>query len=178
MKRLFVLIGMVCFNPTVDAQVFKKKWGVGTQLTDRLYGISIKYALSPAAGVQAVACPFNTKTADGLGSLRYYGLRYLYKLPADPDYYIRIEPFVAAGAGLLDYQPDTGNMFMRPNSGAAAGATDRQRLMGYSAGAGLEWWMGEYVSLSAEIDYGRMRFNNGVADHAFFGAAGLHVFLK
>lgn len=180
MKLLFVLIGMVCFNPTVDAQVFKKKWGVGTQLTDRLYGISIKYALSPAAGVQAVASPFNTKTADGMGSLRYYGLRYLYKLPADEDYYIRIEPYVAVGAGLLDYQSaDTGNnMFLRMSGGAAAPASPRQSLLGYSAGAGLEWWLGNGVSISAEICYGRMRFNNGVADRAFLGGAGLHVFLK
>lgn len=178
MKRLFVLIGMVFFSPTVDAQGLKKKWGLGAQLTDRLCGFSVKYALSSAAGVQAIACPFNTKTADGIGSLRYYGLRYLYKLPADEDYYLRIEPYVAVGAGLLDYlSADTdNNMFLRTGGGATA--SRRQSLLGYSAGAGLEWWMGEYVSLSAGIDYGRMRFNNGAAENAFLGAAGLHVFLK
>lgn len=180
MKYLFVLIGMVCFNLTVDAQVFKKQWGLGVQFFDRLCGVSVKYALSPASGVQAVVCPFNTKTADGMGSLRYYGLRYLYKLPADEDYYLRIEPYIVAGAGLLDYQAaDTdNNMFFRVSGGAAAPASRRQSLPGYCAGAGLEWWLGNVVSISAEVDYGRMRFNNGVADHAFFGAAGLHVFLK
>lgn len=179
MKLLFVLIGTVCLNLTASAQERKRKWGFGTQLTDRLYGISIKYAVSPAASVQAVASPFNTKTADGLGSLRYYGLRYLYKLPADEDYFIRIEPFVVLGGGLLDYLPGTdNNMFLRTSNAAATGATDRQRLMGYSAGAGLECWLSNSVSISAEIDYGRMRFNNGVADRAFLGGAGLHVFLK
>lgn len=178
MKQLLVVFGMFCFCPATDAQDFKKKWGFGTQLTDRTLGFSFRYTLSPASAVQAVAAPFKTTSSDHLGTFRYYGLRYTCKIPADVDYALRIEPYIMASAGWLNYEPaKPDNSLLRMSSSFTA-TPSAKTLPVFSTGAGLEWWMGGHVSLSAELNYGRLRVNGGEADYAFMGAAGLHVFLK
>ena len=178
MKQLLVFISMFCFSSATDAQELKKKWGFGTQLTDRVVGISLKYALSNASDIQFVAAPYNTKTADGLGKHRYYAFRYIHKIPADEDYALRIEPFVMVSAGWMHYQPeDADNTLLRMSSSFTSTATAKT-LPVFCTGAGLEWLLGSHLSLSAELDYGRMQVKKGETDYAFLGAAGLHVFLK
>ncbi|MBL7759222.1 MAG: hypothetical protein JNK08_00850 [Sediminibacterium sp.] len=179
MKQLLVFISMFCFSPAADAQELKKKWGFGAQLSDRILGLSFRYTLSPASAVQAVAAPFKTKSMDGAGSLRYYGLRYTCRIPADEDYALRIEPFIMASAGLLNIEPVTAeDILLQMNSRVNTTTFSAGTLPVFCTGAGLEWWLGGQVSFSAELDYGRMRVNKGEAEYAFLGAAGLHVFLK
>lgn len=162
-KTLFIIVMMITFM-SVKAQDVKRTLGVGLQASLPSYGLSVKYALNEASVVQATIAPFSS----GLYSINFYGARYVHRFPDSDQGKVSLDPYVFAGAGLLNYKTDLSMFGMGKTSDS---------FLGYSAGGGVELIVAKKLGISAELGYGKMGVADGIGVSSIFGGGGVHFYI-
>jgi hypothetical protein len=171
MKKITLqtIVLTACFLSFVNAsaQDGNRNLGFGLQSSFPTYGLSAKIGISDRLLAQAIVAPFNSVKSTDFGySVNFFGARGNYRL-SDPD--ASVVPFAFAGAGVIRSSLN----FM--------GTKSTTNYLGWSLGAGLEFFPGflDNLSASAEIGYGSMNVSSvGVTVSGISLGIGVHYFVN
>jgi hypothetical protein len=166
LKSIVILTCFLSFGFT-KAQDGNRNLGFGLQSSFPTYGLSAKIGISDRLLGQAIAAPFTSAKSKDFGySVNFFGARGNYRL-SDPD--ASVVPYAFAGAGVIRSSLN----FM--------GSKSTTNYLGWSLGAGLEFFPGflDNMSASAEIGYGSMNVSSvGVTVSGISLGIGLHYFVN
>lgn len=167
MKKLIFTIALAFTALNLSAQDGNRTIGVGVQTSFPVYGLSARVAVTEQIVAQAIVAPFSGSSGDFGYSINFYGARGLYRF-TEPDR--TAVPYAYAGAGLIRSTINLGSL-----------GSSSSNMLGWSLGAGVEFFPGflDNLGASAEIGYGAMNVGAlGVSIAALNFGVGIHYYFN
>jgi opacity protein-like surface antigen len=166
MKKLIFTMALALITFKASAQDGNRTIGVGVQTAFPVYGLSAKIGITDQIVAQAVIAPFSGSSGSVGYSINFYGARGIYRF-SEPDK--MAVPYAFAGVGLIRSTLNLGS------------SSSSSNLLGWSLGAGLEFFPGflDNLGASVEVGYGAMNVGNlGVSLAALTYGVGIHYYFK
>lgn len=167
MKKLFLTFALAFSAFQLSAQDGNRNIGIGVQSSFPTFGLSARIGVTEQIQVQPIIAPFSASSGDFGYSVTFFGARGIYRFTETDRVAV---PYGFAGAGLIRSTLKMGSL-----------GSQSSNMLGWSLGAGLEFFPGFLDNLGASVELGYGSMNVGAAGASISGVTygvGLHYYIN